>query len=149
MKLNAKVLNFGILSALVMTALLAGGQAHATPGDGYCEGGKDGKKYSILIGRHAVEGHPDDYEEVSIDGQPVIRFLESSFDYAMKNFGVEGKEFYLNTRIAANPEGEIELVYPEQSLEQDPDGETWYLNLYLKVPGKSIAVEGVEMTCRN
>jgi hypothetical protein len=140
-----KVLNFGILSALVMTALLAGGRAYATPGDGYCEGEKDGKKYSILIGRHAAEGHPDDFEEVSIDGQPIIRFLESSFDHAMRNFGVEGKEFYLNTRIAKNEAGEIELVYPEQ----DPDGETWYVNLYLKVPSKSVAAEGVEMTCQN
>lgn len=140
-----KTVNLGILSALVATSLLAGGQAYATPGDGYCEGMKDGKLYSILIGRHAVEGHPDDFQEVAIDGQPVIRFLESSFDYAMRDFGVDGKEFYLNTRIAKNKEGEIELVYPEQF----PDDETWYVNLYLKVPGKSIAVEGVEMACQN
>lgn len=140
-----KVLNFGIFSALVMTALFAGGRAYATPGDGYCEGEKDGKKYSILIGRHAVEVHPDDFQEVSIDGQSIIRFLESSFDHATRNFGAEGKEFYLNTRIAKNEVGEIELVYPEQV----PDGDTWYVNMYLKVPSESVAVEGVEMTCRN
>ena len=78
-----KVLNFGILSALVMSSFLAGGQAHATPGDGYCEGEKDGKKYSILIGRHAVEVHPDDFQEVSIDGQSIIRFPRVADKLAM------------------------------------------------------------------
>lgn len=140
-----KLTKLGIFSVIVVSSVLTSFSAQATPGDGYCEGEKDGKKYSILIGRHAVEPHPDDFEEVSIDGQPVIRFLESAFDFAMKNVSTPEIEFYLNSRIAKNADGEIELVYPEQ----DPEGDEWYINMSLKVPGKSIDVQSVEMVCRN
>lgn len=124
---------------------ICGSVASATPGDGLCTAEVNGTKYEILIARTAIDVHPDDYEEVSINGVAVARFPESAFDFTFKNVGTEDKPFYLNSRTAVVGADRMELVYPEQ----DPEQDTWTLYLDLTVPSKSIDLKSIEMTCQN
>jgi hypothetical protein len=133
------------LLALVALVGFSGSIASATPGDGLCTGEVNGTKYEILIARTAHEPHPDDYEEVSINGVAVARFPESAFDFTFKNVGTEEKPTFLNSRTAIVGDDRMELVYPEQ----DPELDTWTVYLDLNVPSKSLDLKEIEMTCQN
>ncbi|MBN8539308.1 MAG: hypothetical protein J0L82_02890 [Deltaproteobacteria bacterium] len=132
---------------LVLMAMvgLSASNASATPGDGLCSGKVNGTKYEILMARTAIDAHPDDYEEVSINGVPVARFPESAFDFTFKNVGTEDKPMILNSRTAIVGDDRMEIVYPEQ----DPESDTWTIYLDLKVPSKSLDLSGIELTCQN